>query len=158
MNPKCQSPVRACLNGHVMGSLSVSQSFPEVQGKFCEKCGEATIASCPECGGAILASYNVSLFSMSASAYELPAYCRGCGKQYPGTSRRLEAVAQLANEDGSLSTVEANLRDTLSMQVTAERLLKKLLPKLGLQAAQGVRDILVDVVSEAVRKALWPGG
>jgi len=94
----------------------------------------------------------------------LPSFCPDCGKPYPWTEAKLKAAQELSDELDNLSSEERNLlkkslddivRDTPQTTVAATRF-KKLVAKAGKVAADGFRDILVDVLSEAAKKIIWP--
>jgi hypothetical protein len=52
-------------------------------------------------------------------------------------------------------SIDDLVRETPGTQVAAVRF-KKLMKKVGGATADGFRSILVDVLSEAVKKILWP--
>jgi len=150
-----------CPNGHVANSMAAS--YPDSNQDFCEKCGEATIMACPHCNSAIRGDYHVpGVFG--TFKYHPPAYCHNCGKPFPWTERKIQAALELASEVGGLSKEEAEqfkesvsdiVRDTPRTQVGAVHF-KKLLARMGQQAAQAIRDIVVDIVSESAKKIIWP--
>jgi hypothetical protein len=97
---------------------------------------------------------------ISLSYYKPPAYCHACGKPFPWTDRAIQAAIQFSVEEGNLQGDEAEqfknavgdiVRDTPATPVAASRV-RKVMGKVGPQAAQFVRDTLKDVVSEAVKK------
>jgi hypothetical protein len=101
--------------------------------------------------------------SITASPYVSPAYCGSCGAIFPWTRQRIEAAKQLADEAGRLSRRERELlkrsiddlvRDTPATQLAAARF-KRLAEKAGYGAAVAFREILVNVVSEAAKRAIW---
>jgi hypothetical protein len=52
-------------------------------------------------------------------------------------------------------SIDDIVRDTPQTTVAVNRF-KKLVAKAGKVAAEGLRDILVDIASEAAKKAIWP--
>lgn len=62
---------------------------------------------------------------------------------------------QLDERELLKSSLEDLIRDTPKTQVAIVRF-KKLLPKAGRGAAEAMRKLLIDVVSEAVKKSIWP--
>jgi hypothetical protein len=95
--------------------------------------------------------------------YKPAAFCYHCGKSYPWTNRRLTAARELANELDRLNAEEKQalakslddlIRETPGTPVAVTRF-KKLVAKAGNLAAEGMKNILFDVLSEAVRKQLW---
>ena len=99
---------------------------------------------------------------MSFVAYVPPAFSPDCGKPFPWTERRLEAARELAHEAEHLSGEEKQqladslddlTRDTPRTQVAASRF-KRLAAKAGVETGNALRAVLVDVMSEAAKKAL----
>jgi len=93
----------------------------------------------------------------------LPSFCPNCGKPYPWTEEKLKAAKELTDEFENLSPEEREtlkkslddiVRDTPQTPIAATRF-KKLVAKAGKVAADGLRDILVDIASEAAKKAIW---
>lgn len=95
--------------------------------------------------------------------YAPPAYCHNCGRAFPWTERKVDAATDLVEISGKLSSEElAQFRADLSeMTKESPRLLvastrfKQTMAKVGSAVAGGVRDIVVDVLSEAAKKAIW---
>ncbi len=151
-----------CLNGHLI--TSHAQSFPDGQRKFCAKCGEPTTMKCPPCSANIRGYYHVPGVISLVDSYQVPAFCADCGKPYPWTERKLQAAKDLtADLDGLDShekalltkSLDDLLRDTPQTAVAATRF-KKLVSKAGRTGAEGLKSIMVDIVSEAAKKLIWP--
>jgi hypothetical protein len=170
-----------CTNGHVGNWMSASK--PEYNRGFCAKCGAPTITNCQYCNAMINGYYHKGRFTheeldrMVLEALDplpettpynlgltLPSFCPDCGKPYPWTEAKLKAAQEYSDELDNLSPEERNLlkkslddivRDTPQTTVAATRF-KKLVAKAGKVAADGFRDILVDVLSEAAKKIIWP--
>jgi hypothetical protein len=149
-----------CLNGHTVNASS--REFPQHNKNFCDKCGAATTTTCQACGAPIQGEYYVPGF-IGASHYSPPAFCHNCGKPYPWTEARLKAARDLSDELDNLSddekenlkrSVDDIVRDTPQATVAAARF-KKLIAKAGKTAADGFREILVDVVGEAAKRTIW---
>ncbi|HET6456933.1 MAG TPA: DUF2321 domain-containing protein [Armatimonadota bacterium] len=154
---------QVCPNGHVANALSTIR--PQHNQEFCEKCGEGTITECPRCGAPIRGAYwdgwgtDADRFN-----YRLAHHCRNCGESFPWTERKVKAAVDLAQEAGILQkddlaelerSVTEVMQDTPQTKAAANRL-KRLFGKLGAETARAARDILVDVVSESVKKMIWP--
>lgn len=149
-----------CPNGHV--STSSADTSPELREKFCSSCGEPTMMSCPACLAPIRGYFYVEgVFSFSK--YIPPAHCYNCGSAFPWTTRKVESAVELVEVGGGLDDAElTQLRTDLSeltkdgpkTQVASLRF-KKAMAKVGGTVAQGVRDVIVDVLSEAAKKAIW---
>jgi hypothetical protein len=148
---------QVCPNGHVANSTM--QLLPEMNRKYCEACGEATLTACPGCGHPIRGEFN----GIGFAKYQPPAFCRNCGKPFPWTERTLEAARELASEAENLSaeeqkefagTIDDLVRELPRTQGAAMRF-KRLATKAGSVTAGALRDVLVDIVSETARKAIW---
>ena len=149
-----------CLNGHVANSTS--RNLPQFNQKFCEKCGVATIMNCPECNAAIRGSYWGA--GMGIDNYTAPSFCISCGQAFPWTKSKLQVAHELAQELDGIDeeerailqkSIDDLVKDTPSTTVAATRF-KKILVKAGQGAASMFREILVDVLSEAAKKVLFP--
>lgn len=142
----------------------MTQTIPERMRKFCESCGAPTITACPLCHEPIPGFYRNS--AVIGAGYEAPAFCGDCGQPFPWTQHRLEAARELAGEAEHLSTEEKQqladslddlTRDTPRTQVAAGRF-KRLVAKAGVETGNALRAVLVDVMSEAAKKAIWGPG
>ena len=173
-----------CTNGHVVNLMSVSR--PEHNRKFCDRCGAPTITKCQNCNTPINGFYHEGpITKLTADEFDidgmieeianpspnttpdyttLQSYCPDCGKPYPWTEAKLKAAQDLSDGIDNLSPEERALlkkslddivRDTPQTTVAATRF-KRLVAKAGKVAADGFRDILVDILSEATKKIIWP--
>ncbi len=150
-----------CLNGHVT-TTSADQN-PELREKFCSKCGAETIIRCLNCNTAIRGYYDVEGVISLGRNYHPPAFCYNCGKEFPWTERKIASAVELVEIDEKLTENEieqfkADLseltKDSPKTQVASARF-KKTMTKVGTSVASGLREILVDVLSEAAKKAVW---
>jgi hypothetical protein len=149
-----------CLNGHVINTMA--KDYPQSNQSFCSDCGAQTIMTCPSCSDQIRGYYHVSGV-IGFSDYDRPAYCPNCGKAYPWTVSSLEAANDLADELETLSVEERqqlkesfpDLIKSTPKTIVAETRFKKLMRKAGSDAYEGMKSILCDVVSEAVRKSIF---
>jgi hypothetical protein len=151
---------QVCLNGHTINEYA--RSRPELNQKFCGKCGEKTITQCPSCSHFIQGHSHVP-GDVAPSDYTAPAFCHNCGEPYPWTARGLTAARELISEAENLKPEEKELlskslddlvRDTPGTQVAAIRF-KKFISKAGKETADALRKIIVDVGSETARKLLY---
>lgn len=147
-----------CNNGHLITQFA--QTEPQNRKKFCDKCGAATIKHCPKCTHTIQGFYSHP--TNSHSLREPPAFCHNCGAAYPWTEQRLAAAKELVEESGLSREENVQFQESLNDLVRqtpqtplAVSRFKKLMTKAGPAAANGVRDILVDVVSEVIKKQIW---
>ena len=149
-----------CLNGHLITDHLLSA--PQRAAPFCKKCGAETISECPSCTAPIQGNYIVPNV-IAKSSYRRATYCPHCGFAMPWTVRALEAASAATEDLYELSAEERAalqrtlpdlLADTAMTPVAAGRF-KRLLVKAGGGAAEVFHDLLVDVMSEAAKKAIW---
>lgn len=149
-----------CENGHPI--TRHAESRPEFAEDHCSKCGAKTITACQHCEQKIRGH----LHGTMPSAHEQPIakFCHKCGRPYPWTEKGINAARELIGEAENLSAEERKklsgslddiVRDTPSTQVAVVRF-KQYLPKAGKEFADAMRSILIGIVSEAAKKALWP--
>jgi hypothetical protein len=150
-----------CPNGHVANS-SV-RLFPQFNQSHCDKCGEKTSTECPKCKTPIRGGYHAPGVLL-ISEYTAPAFCQHCGCAFPWTERTIQSAIELAVESGGLSqpdqeqftqSVHEIAHDTPKAKLAGSRL-ARLLGKMTKTTADAVRDMLVDIASEAVKKVIWP--
>lgn len=149
-----------CLNGHVITEMA--GGHPEYRKEFCIDCGEKTIMSCQNCNTNIKGYHSVPGV-IGIFDYHKPKYCEKCGHPFPWTSRQLESAKELIDLTDNLNTDEkAELKSSIDelvkdgpQTVVAQAKYKKYISKAGSEIGKGIKDILVDVVSETVKKAIW---
>jgi len=147
-----------CLNCHVINSSSIS--FPRFNKKFCNRCGSPTITECPSCKTSIRGRYKDSL---GVSAFPAPSYCDNCGKPYPWISSAIEAARELTKELDSLDKEEKETLtksiDEIVIETPKTKLealkFKKLMLKVGKEAAELFKSTLASIVSETAKKIIW---
>lgn len=149
-----------CDKGHVIAA-HVS-SWKSDRQNFCSRCGARTITECPQCSAGIhLDRLNARYVGLGIA--RPPAFCPHCGSPYPWTANALVAAKSLTNEVEGLTpedrqTLSTSIDDLVSegpqadLAATRFRLISA---KLGNQAVTAFRDILVNVVSESIKKAIW---
>jgi hypothetical protein len=162
INPKPENwydIARICINGHIISTQV--KSSPHIKQRFCDKCGAATITKCQHCHLIIKGTYHSG---SSISSWAKPSFCPNCGKPYPWTELALKAARELTDTLKNLTTKEREalkkslndiVRDTPQTPVAANRF-KKIMAKAGQVTAGAVRDIVVDIASEAAKKIIWP--
>lgn len=145
-----------CLNGHVASS-HVSNYI-----KFCKICGESTISNCLKCEFPIEGSYR-NRDIIDFTPYDPPNYCHECGTAYPWTEKIFNNIIELVSLDDELSqehrTIIKNAIPDLIIDSPTTPLAQAKYKKYMSQAAEyvqeGARNLLIDVVSEAVKKSLF---
>lgn len=149
-----------CLSGHAL--TRKKETYPEMATKHCSKCGAETIEACQSCNQHIRGAWIKSNVSIIGSIPP-PRYCHECGKPYPWTEAAISAAESLALEAEELSSDEQELlaesvhdliQESPKTQVAVVRS-RRLLEKAGKATGKLFHDLLVDVVSESVKKALW---
>ena len=151
-----------CLNGHVINSYA--RSSPGFNQKCCVKCGAATVTSCQHCKSDIRGKYNSQDAFSVIGIYHTPSFCHECGKPYPWTEMKIEAARELAQELEGLTPEEKEaltksiddiVSDSPRTALGATRF-KKIMMKVGKEGVSALKNILVDIVSEAAKKTIWP--
>ncbi len=158
-----------CLNGHIVNTTTKER--PEFNLDFCKDCGARTTTKCAHCGVEIQGAYWTQGYGSPVTtglsqSDPPPKFCHSCGTPYSWTQATLDAARSLAMELESLSAEEREalagslddlVRDTPRTNVAALRF-KKLVGKVGREAAMAFKQLLADVVTEAVKKQVWPSG
>jgi hypothetical protein len=94
----------------------------------------------------------------------VPGYCTKCGKPYPWTTATIAAATELADEleglaDEDRVTLKENVSDLLTdtprTEVAATKV-RKVLKRIGPAAFEAIRAVLINVVTEAVKRNLFP--
>ncbi len=150
-----------CRNGHIINDAV--RGLPADSKPFCPKCGTATITTCPACAAAIQGKRRDG--SSSQGLYSPNAHCHSCGAAFPWTAARLRSLSELlAMTDASLED-QAALRDTFPALAaespgTPVAILKwkRFMAGAGKVVAESVRDLLVDIMAEAVKRKMFPPG
>ena len=150
-----------CPNGHV--STDSVDTSPERREKFCSVCGEETSTQCKECNASIRGHYYVQGVIGFGGIFTPPAFCHNCGKPFEWTARKISSAVELVKEGAELSENELKqfetdlnelTKDSPGVQVASIRF-KKYMSKAGTGIAGGVKEIVVGVLSEAAKKAIW---
>lgn len=155
---------QVCYNGHVTNSKT--HRNPQDNKNFCDECGEKTITECPSCQFPIQGEYcsNSGGVILVGNIFYPPAFCQSCGKPFPWTLSKQQAAIQLYAEEETATIQDQNefqqsvieiTKNTPQSQVASKKI-TRLLAKIGKESASAIRDILVDVASEAVKKSLLP--
>jgi hypothetical protein len=95
--------------------------------------------------------------------FQPPRFCAECGSAYPWTESSIAAARELAEEAGLLNREEKEvLIGTFNDLVqesprtpVAVAKFKRLAKKAGSAFADALKTILVETVSEAVKRQLW---
>jgi len=139
-----------CKNGHYLACFS---------GNFCNNCGAKTIDSCPHC------SEKIPLLDSPGIVkdYKVPSYCSNCGNPFPWTQTLLETAEAIVHEDELLAEEQmtewcACFPDIICITPKTQLALiryKKFIDKAASTTVNGLKDLFKDIVSEAIKKALF---
>lgn len=152
---------QVCLNGHV-ANKGVKKN-PQHKQKFCIKCGASTITNCLNCIAEIQGQYYKDGVS-NAVDFVFPAYCLNCGKPFPWTESKIKAAYKLAEELDNISENEKKdlikciddiVKDTPDTTIAIIKF-KRILSKTSKTVAESFKNILIDILSETIKRQLWP--
>ncbi len=154
-----------CLNGCVINSRS--SEAPELNASYCIHCGAQIIDKCPNCQEPIrgmTSFYNEAFNYWNTCGFNFPRHCHGCGSPYPWTEKALQAATILIQEADELTPEEkAAFKENINeltadtpMTPVATHRIKKVLSKLGQGTADAIGKIIITVVTEATKQALFP--
>lgn len=159
-----------CLNGDYVGVVNPilrAKSWGQLQAMmerasqhegqerlpaFCARCGAQNISACQYCQAPIELRHVGSR----------PGYCGGCGKPFPWTETAVSAAKEYTDELDQLSPEEKTMLkgtfddltiDTARTPLAANRF-KKLMNKIGPNAAGVLSKIVETVMTEAVKKMM----
>ncbi len=147
-----------CENGHVI--TDKLRTSPERAQKFCEDCGAATISACRNCNADIPGHHREPY--VLTFGYGRPSFCRNCGLAYPWTQAALDDFKSLAELAEGLTpeqqkqlgaAIDDIVVDTPKTNGAIARI-KLLAPKVAGEVWQAMRQIIVEVGTEAAKKQL----
>jgi hypothetical protein len=152
-----------CLNGH--GINDSYEDAPQYNQNHCHQCGRPTIMSCQHCNTPIKGRpRDTHYLTGGYGTPPPPNFCHNCGAPYPWTEIALVSAQEYADEVDALTNDDklvlkeslADLvRDTPKTQLAVTRF-KKLMVKAGGEAASSFKSILINVITEAAKKTIWP--
>jgi hypothetical protein len=153
---------QVCLNGHVINDNF--RSRPQHNQNCCNKCGQATIYKCQKCSTDIRGEYHVPNVFGGGFGSTAPKYCHHCGAPYPWSERTIQAASELADlieelTESERATLKESFPDLIGETPRTELAkikFKKIMAKTGKEAYDGMKSILVSVLSEAVKKSIFP--
>jgi len=146
-----------CTNGHVItGDIKNER---EKISKFCQQYGAETIRACPNCAASIRGDH---IYLHSLTWMTVPSYCYNCGTAFPWTTAKIAAAKEHAAEIEGLDEDERKqLQQAIDdlaaggarTEVAASRF-TRFMKKVGPAVGSGLYKVVVDVVSEAAKKAI----
>lgn len=152
-----------CLSGHP--TTSGIEYSPELTAKFCATCGAETIRTCPACNASIRGDYHIPGFISAGHEYTPPNHCHNCGAAFPWKIAKVEAAKEHVAEidkldEGEKAELQGAIDDLATGGVRTELAagrFKRLMKKGGQTVGSGLCKIVVDVASEAAKKAILTG-
>lgn len=156
-----------CKNGHLINSGA--EDNPTSNSAFCGKCGEPVVDKCENCGEPIRGNEyddqqdGCDMFGpLNRGFWGMPRHCHACGKPYPWTERKVEALSEIVDVLDGLSQEEREklknsipdiVADTPKSDPAVFRF-KRAAAKVGQTGAKMLMEVLTNVATEAVKKAL----
>lgn len=156
-----------CAHGHLINSAA--ETNPGRNSEFCPKCGEPALGECQNCNASIPGDEYEDQFDgvelvgpHNLGFHEIPSHCLACGKPYPWTQRKAEAVTEMIDELDGLSDDEREklkksipdvIADTPKSETAALRF-KKAAAKVGQAGGKLLMDVVTNVATEAVKKSM----
>lgn len=145
-----------CRNGHIISRVSSNHQ------NFCTKCGKETYSFCPNCGNPIRGFYKIENLCLSRT-YEKPFYCHDCGFPYPWTQNLLDSAVELLSSSDELDEISKDLIKSAIPELLVEspatpiaiNKYQKGIRRAGQATINSLRQLLIDVVSESVKKYLF---
>ena len=146
-----------CLNGHV-----IDRRIANAQ-KYCSACGKETFSLCTNCQEPIRGVQKMDGV-IGSPHYNKPFYCHNCSAPYPWTQKILDSAVELVSLDDELDETSKELIknalpelliDTPTTPVAAAKY-RKGMSNAGQVVKDCMHQLLVDVVSETVKKILFP--
>ena len=149
-----------CKNGHVITS---NTNYTAHLSNFCPECRAETITFCPNCNAPIRGQYDVPGV-IGVSTYIPPKYCHHCGHPFPWTKSTLNSISELLDMQDQLTEDEKQhfmsylpiiFDETPQAEVTALKL-RLLFNKLPSEIGSLAKNVITDVISESIKKILFP--
>jgi hypothetical protein len=157
-----QDVAQICMNGHMINDACNNR--PQRSRKRCPDCGEVTITTCPHCGAVIPGHYFVPGVA-SIHNKTVHKFCCECGKPYPWTERKKAAAIELFAELLGMEKeqqeelgldLDAIATDQPRTQVATVKVMHWI-AKAGKESVGMLRDLVVDIASEAAKKVILEG-
>lgn len=158
---------RICLNGHIV-DYGGHNTEP-----FCGKCGAEIISECQRCLAPIRGSTKqISMYVGDEVYYNdarstdmlYPNYCVYCGNPYPWTSRIIESAVEALSFDKSIkeetkeiirNAIPHLIVDTPDTPLEAAKF-RSSFDKFNKLVKSTLYQLLVDVLSDSIRKTIFP--
>lgn len=149
-----------CLNGHIV--TETAEQNPNSKRDFCESCGKKTTTQCPKCKSKIEGYHHMSGVAYMSS-FVAPRYCTSCGKPYPWTETKIQALKELADKFNEISTEEREkfkesiddiVVETPKTEIASNRF-KLIFNKISPQSKEIVKQISLSLICESAKKLIF---
>lgn len=149
---------QVCLNGHTITEMA--GDHPEHKRDRCEDCGERTICECQKCNESIQGYYHSGVIGIFE--YTPPRFCQKCGEPFPWIATKLETAKEIVDMMDSLNQQEKEdlkssiielVKETAKVSIAKVKL-KRYLKKVDSDISDGLKEVLVDVLSEELGKSI----
>lgn len=149
-----------CINGHAINDNA--DIMPQLNQRFCDKCGAETITACPHCKTGIRGEYDVPGVAAFGFEYTPPNFCHNCGEGYPWTALKISSAEQLADMIESLTPPEREqlkesirniVRDTPQTLVAAVKF-QSLMARAGTDMKAAIWETISDMADAKAKKII----
>lgn len=152
-----------CKNGHMINDSS--SRYPQSNSEYCEKCGAKSINVCEHCKTPIRGCYYADGI-IGFSDTPIPSYCHNCGKPYPWTQAKLEALDEMVDLMDELNETEKEALKKSGREISIEgpktevgvAKIRKYLGKVGSTIGDTAKEVFVQIASETAIKAMEKQG
>ena len=152
-----------CINGHLINSSSTK--YPGCNKKYCSDCSAEVIDKCPECKFPLQGEIHDDGLFLPMNI-GIPKYCPNCGKPYPWTKAKLDALNEMIDLVDELNYDEKNelkksgeliSTDNPRSQIAVYKI-KKYMNKVGSSLGEKLQELFVDIASETAIKTMKESG
>jgi hypothetical protein len=157
--------IHICKNGHILTDQADTHNLNQ---NFCATCGTSIISQCEHCHKDIKGRPRyISVIDPGFGYFDgyvpRPAFCIHCGKSYPWTEKATDAIREIIGFSNALSDAEKAdfQRIVPDLVVETPRSQMAILKfrtytsKAGKEVGKMLWDILKDITSEAIKKAIF---
>lgn len=153
---------KICEFGHIV-DYGASNDSP-----YCIKCGSSVVSECSNCSSLIRGAFKLYGFYDAEDPLlenmEYPNYCYGCGKPFPWTENILNNAVEILALD---ITVDSLTKDIIRNAIPNLLVYTPTSPlaaakynmninKFSQPIKDAMRQLLVDVVSDTLKKSIFP--
>ena len=151
-----QDTALICKNGHVINDSMYE--YPNMNEKYCTRCGAETISRCSICSTEIRGCYHYDGYVDTSIMENPPAYCHNCGNPYEWTRLRIEALNELIELDEALSRQQKDALKQSGIEISTENpknkvaviKIKDILSKTSSTLKEEIKDAFAQVAAKTV--------